>query len=143
MLRNRILMTAIAYTAACLLPCTRASGQIAIDWYTVDGGGQTFSTGGSLELGGTLGQPDAQAVPVMTGGTLELTGGFWPVTQVCTCLGDLNGDSNKDGLDIQLFLNCVLAGGSCSCADVDAMNGLTPSDVPAFVDSLLNGPGCP
>jgi hypothetical protein len=39
-----------------------------LSWWTVDGGGHTFSTGGGYSLGATAGQPDAG---VMTGG------GFW------------------------------------------------------------------
>ena len=46
-----------------------------LSWYTVDCGGAMFTTGGGFELSGTIGQPDAG---VMTGGTFELVGGFWP-----------------------------------------------------------------
>jgi hypothetical protein len=45
-----------------------------LDWWTVDGGGATFSTGGGYSLGGTAGQPDAG---VLTGGGYTLGGGFW------------------------------------------------------------------
>ncbi len=45
-----------------------------LSWYTIDGGGATFSTGGSYSLGGTIGQPDAGS---MGGGTYQLNGGFW------------------------------------------------------------------
>jgi hypothetical protein len=45
-----------------------------IDWYTIDGGGATFSTGGAFELGGTVGQHDAGA---QSGGTFSLASGFW------------------------------------------------------------------
>ncbi len=48
----------------------------AIDWYTVDGGGDMSSTGGDYELSGTIGQPDART-ELMTGGDYTLTGGFW------------------------------------------------------------------
>ena len=44
-----------------------------LDWWTVDGGGDT-STGGSYSLGGTIGQPDAGT---SMGGTYALSGGFW------------------------------------------------------------------
>jgi len=42
--------------------------------WTVDGGGASFSSGGSYELGGTIGQPDAG---LLIGGDYELGGGFW------------------------------------------------------------------
>lgn len=116
---------------------------IELPWYTVDAGGQTFSTGGSFELGGTIGQPDARNAPVMAGGAFELTGGFWPVAQACFCLGDLNHDGNKDGRDIQKFVGCIIAGGDCSCADVDQVNGVTLNDVTTFVGALLAGNSCP
>jgi len=60
-----------------LLPssfCLRAWGQsYSIDWYKIAGGGGT-STGGTYQVSGTIGQPDAGA---MTGGNYSLTGGFW------------------------------------------------------------------
>ena len=46
-----------------------------VDWYTVDGGGEMWTTGGDYELSGTIAQPDAGGA--MTGGDFELTGGFW------------------------------------------------------------------
>lgn len=46
-----------------------------LDWWTVDGGGSTFSTGDGYTLGGTIGQPDAG---VMEGDPYTLQGGFWP-----------------------------------------------------------------
>ncbi len=110
-----------------------------LSWRTTDGGGGT-SAGGGFELEGTIGQHDAGA---MTGGDFELLGGFWPVANVCACLGDMNGDGVKDGLDVQKFADCLIAGGSCSCADVDAINGVTLADVTAFVNGLLAGNDCP
>lgn len=46
----------------------------SIDWYTLDGGGAIFSTGGSYSLGGTIGQADAGS---LGGGSYQLNGGFW------------------------------------------------------------------
>jgi hypothetical protein len=45
-----------------------------LSWFTIDGGGATFSTGGSYSLGGSIGQPDAG---VLNGGSYQLNGGFW------------------------------------------------------------------
>ena len=45
-----------------------------VSWWTVDGGGYTFSEGGGYTLGGTIGQPDAGEV---SGGGYTLGGGFW------------------------------------------------------------------
>jgi len=130
---------------ACVLTTAQAQtgGGFDLSWSTLDGGGQTFSTGGGFELGGTIGQLDAQPSPVMAGGAFTLIGGFWPVAQVCYCLGDMNGDGRKDGGDVQRFVDCVISGGACSCADVDAANGVTISDVGVFVSDLLDGTSCP
>ncbi|HNS50213.1 MAG TPA: hypothetical protein PKO09_03440 [Anaerolineae bacterium] len=46
-----------------------------LSWWTVDGGGASYSTGGGYALGGTAGQPDAG---LMEGGGYSLAGGFWP-----------------------------------------------------------------
>jgi hypothetical protein len=51
-----------------------SSGSYDLSWWTMDGGGATFSTGGSYSLGGTIGQPDAGT---SSGGTYTLEGGFW------------------------------------------------------------------
>ena len=45
-----------------------------LSWWTVDGGGGTFSHGGGYTLGGTAGQPDPG---LLTGGGYALGGGFW------------------------------------------------------------------
>jgi hypothetical protein len=79
----------------------------------------------------------------MSGGTFELTGGFWPVSNICYCLGDMNGDGKRDGRDIRLFVACLLAGGDCTCADVNQANGVDLNDVAIFVTDLLAGQTCP
>jgi hypothetical protein len=52
-----------------------AQGGYDLSWWTVDGGGDTFSQGGSYSLGGTAGQPHAGVL--MDGGSYTLAGGFW------------------------------------------------------------------
>lgn len=47
---------------------------VEVSWSTFDGGGATFSTAGTVKLGGTLGQPDAGT---LSAGSVTLTGGFW------------------------------------------------------------------
>jgi hypothetical protein len=37
----------------------------------------------------------------------------------CTCLADVNGDSDRDARDIQAFVHCLLGSGTeCGCTDV-------------------------
>ena len=45
-----------------------------ITWWTVDGGGATFSENSGYSLGSTIGQPDAA---VWSENGYTLTGGFW------------------------------------------------------------------
>lgn len=59
----------------CFLCATQiCSAQIyAINWHKFAGGGT--STGGTYQVSGTIGQPDAGGP--MSGGSYSLTGGFW------------------------------------------------------------------
>ncbi len=52
----------------------QSGGGYDLTWNTIDGGGETFSTGGGYRLGGTVGQPDAG---LLAGGGYSLLGGFW------------------------------------------------------------------
>jgi hypothetical protein len=66
--------------AALLLLVSATSAATTLDtdydlsWWTVDGGGNTSSTGEGYTLGGTAGQPDAG---VLAGEGYTLAGGFW------------------------------------------------------------------
>ena len=62
------LLLALALTAAVVVD------SYDLSWWTADGGGGTFSSGGSYSLGGTIGQPDAG---LLAGGDYTLGGGFW------------------------------------------------------------------
>ncbi len=79
---NRPLVVRFWAGLVCLLPFLLAPAQswgqaLDITWYTVDGGGATFSTGGTYSLGGTIGQPDASGP--LAGGSFSVIGGFWGV----------------------------------------------------------------
>ena len=73
--------------------------QLDLSWYTVDGGGDMWTTGGDFELSGTIGQSDAN-VTLMTGGDFQLTGGFW----VMYCPGDIDADGDTDHSDLGALL---------------------------------------
>jgi hypothetical protein len=74
----KIILLALALTAL----VSRAQAQTySIDWYTIDGGGGT-STGGTYQVSGTIGQPDAGGP--MTNGQYAVTGGFWALAAVQT-----------------------------------------------------------
>ncbi|MFN0150592.1 MAG: FlgD immunoglobulin-like domain containing protein [bacterium] len=52
----------------------QTGGTYDLSWNTIDGGGATFSTGGTYSLGGTIGQYD---VGTLIGGSYVLSAGFW------------------------------------------------------------------
>ena len=74
-LKFLLILLLAALLLASFLTVKADPGSYDLPWWTVDGGGATFSTGGSYSLGGTIGQPDAG---VSSGDTYTLAGGFWP-----------------------------------------------------------------
>lgn len=52
----------------------QSGGAYSLSWSNPGGGGQVAATGGSYQLGGTIGQPDA---PRISGGSYILNGGVW------------------------------------------------------------------
>lgn len=68
-----------AALTAMLLPAGALAQNYTISWYKVSGGGGA-STGGTYQVSGTIGQPDASGA--MTGGNYSLTGGFWALLAI-------------------------------------------------------------
>jgi hypothetical protein len=113
-----------------------------LDWWTVDGGGATFSTGNSYSLGGSIGQPDAGT---STGGSYTLIGGFWggsadiiPPTVALSVSKSGTGSgtvtSNPAGI------NC---GATCSYSfDNNASVTLTAAPTPGSTFTGWSGSGC-
>jgi hypothetical protein len=62
-----------------LVPLISPAQSYSIDWHKVAGGGGT-STGGTYQVSGTIGQPDASSA--MSGGQYSVTGGFWSLLAV-------------------------------------------------------------
>lgn len=129
-----------------MLPVSANAGTASyeVSWHTTDGGGATSpgaSVGGSYEVAGTIGQPDASAftAPLM-GGTFSLVGGFWPVAlPTCALPGDMDLSTLRNGADIQGFVNCLLGtnGSNCVCADISGNGAVGGEDVTGFVNILL------
>ena len=68
------LVAILLLLAGVALVQAQVGGGYDLTWSTVDGGGDTYSTGGGYTLGGTAGQPDAG---VLSGSGYTLGGGFW------------------------------------------------------------------
>ncbi len=74
--KSKIMVPLLALIAGLALISQQGFTQeptFSLPWFTFDGGGGR-SSGGSLEVVGTVGQPDAG---VMAGGEFSLSGGFW------------------------------------------------------------------
>ncbi|MBU0616797.1 MAG: hypothetical protein KKI02_03695, partial [Planctomycetes bacterium] len=86
---NKRTKLAVGITVLLVAATGVVADDFTLDWWTVDGGGEMFTTGGGdFELSGTIGQPDAG--PVMTGGGFDLTGGFWAgAVEEEFCFGDI------------------------------------------------------
>jgi len=78
--------------------------------------------------------------------THSVTGMAAPATPP-PCQGDANGDSQRDGLDIQAFVNAATGATSGPTAwersDMDFDGRTTTADVPAFIAVLLGTMPCP
>src|SRR5271166_55786 len=77
-------LTILVIAAGLFLPMVAFSQAYSIDWYKIAGGGGT-SAGGTYQVSGTMGQPDAGGP--MTGGSYSLTGGFWSLISVVQTAG--------------------------------------------------------
>jgi hypothetical protein len=67
-----------------LIPALSQAQSYSIDRYEMGGGGGT-STGGTYQVSGTIGQPDAGAA--ISGGQYSVTGGFWSLIAVVQTVG--------------------------------------------------------
>jgi len=68
------LVIATLLTASAHLVHAQSGGGYDLTWYTIDGGGITFSSSGNYQLDSTIGQPDTGA---LNGEGYALLGGFW------------------------------------------------------------------
>ena len=82
-----------------------AGGVITGDWWSIDGGGRSWSECDRFELVGTIGQPDVHAGPHLGGG-FELRGGLWPAIPMHE-RGDIDRDGDVDAQDVDLFGICA------------------------------------
>lgn len=67
-----------------------------------------------------------------------------PATPTCACAGDLTGDLQIDGEDVQRFVGCLTAydPATCQCGEINGVPPQDAADIPAFVARLLSPVGC-
>lgn len=147
MKRNAIL-TASVLLGALLGATTGLADSYDLSWFTVDGGGDMFTTGGGFELSGTIGQADAGAV-ILSGGNFELTGGFWAFVTPPSCAGDLNCDGQVSFGDINAFVlrlsnpsayATTFPGCPNGNGDINGSGAVAFDDINPFVALLSNNP---
>jgi hypothetical protein len=124
--RNPRIGAALAVALLLLAGADAALAQYDLFWWTVDGGGAMFSTGGGFALGGSIGQPDASR-SYMAGGNFTLVGGFWSATATAlpVCKGDMNCDGQIDFADINPFVQYLssFAAWQATYPGCNAVNG--------------------
>lgn len=129
-------------TIAAALPlicAASANAQFNLDWHTIDGGGQMFSTSRAMELGGTIAQHDA--VQSLSGGGFQLVGGFWPVSlavEAPPCPGDLDLDGDVDITDLTQLLSHfgMVAGATPADGDLDGDTDVDISDLATLLSNF-------
>jgi hypothetical protein len=133
---NRESATTFATLAALAIAtfAPAVADDFAIDWWTIDGGGEMWTAGGDFELSGTIGQPDANTI-VMTGGDFELVGGFWAGVEAPFCFGDLDGDNDIDLADLAILLSNygMTSGAIYEDGDLDIDGDVDLSDLAALL----------
>ena len=132
----------VAVSAVLVAAVATPADDLTIDWWTIDGGGEMWTTGGDFELSGTIGQPDAGFA--MTGGDFELAGGFWSgAAEDEFCFGDLNGDGVVNLPDLaQLLGNYgTTSGATYEDGDLDEDGDIDISDLAALLG--VYGTTCP
>jgi hypothetical protein len=142
MIREFLNLTGVAIAMLAFVAPLGAD-EYTLDWYTIDGGGALFASGGEYVLAGTIGQPDAGVT--MTGGGFALFGGFWPAGAGSAepCLGDLDADNDIDLSDLaQLLGHYGTTGGAMyEDGDLDADGDVDLSDLAALLG--VYGTTCP
>lgn len=102
-----------------------------LSWWTVDGGGVTFATGGPYSLGATTGQHDASGA--LGGGTFSLAGGFWAGGVVLLTDVAVTKSDGQTTAIAGLPITYTIAVGN---SGPDTANGAMVTDtVPAAIDS--------
>ena len=141
---NQFLARTMAVALLAALPFGAAWADFDLSWWTVDGGGELWTTGDNFELSGTIGKPDAGTM--MSGGGFTLTGGFL-LAAVPSCLGDCNCDGQIDFDDINALVAALSAPeGACFFPniDIDGSGQIDFDDINPFVAILSGSSGpCP
>ena len=117
-----------------------AWAQVAIDWFTIDGGGGR-SRNGCVVMEGTIGQWDAGG-PISGGGSV-VQSGYWNTTITPPgCPGDLNEDGQRNTQDLVTFLGRYgQPASACGSGDFNGDGAVNTLDLTFFLGRF--GVACP
>ncbi len=115
----------------------QSGGPYDLSWWTIDGGGVTFATGGVYNLGGTIGQPDASNA--LAGGPYSLTGGFWFAPACVPTNGDVDANGCVDDADL---LAVLFAFGQTGARPEDVNCDSVVDDADLLIVLFNFGSGC-
>ncbi len=136
------MLPAIGCIAAAVFSTTAQAQTFDVSWHTIDGGGITVSSGGIFELGGTIGQPDAET---LTGGPFTIIDGFWAafLGSTCNLPGDLDQSGSVDLTDLSTLLANfgTNSGGTYAGGDVDLDGDVDLTDLSTLLAAF--GTSCP
>jgi hypothetical protein len=133
------LATGIGSIVALSAAAAARAQSLDLSWNTIDGGGG-ISTAGSLELIGTIGQPDAGT---LSAGTLQCLGGFLGAPGgPPPCYANCDGSTNLPLLNVNDFI-CFQGRFAAAnpYADCDASGTLNVNDFICFQGRFAAG--CP
>ncbi|MEN8127570.1 MAG: hypothetical protein ABFR90_07160 [Planctomycetota bacterium] len=117
----------------CSALISAAAADYSIQWHTIDGGGGT-SSGGTYQLTGTIGQPDAD---YLDGEQYELLGGFWVGGPLCI----VNLEHFATFASHWLDGPCDEANNWCGGADLNQLDDVDIADLTILASEWLNA--CP
>ena len=137
MLRYLLFLMTMVTISLFAIPLTATAQTFTIVWFTIDGGGGQASDG-SLELTGSIGQPDAGTE--LNGGGFTLTGGFQLPTTAAVLLGDVNLDGVVNLLDVDPFIDRLASGDFQAEGDCNEDGVVNLLDVDPFIAILAGGP---
>jgi hypothetical protein len=118
----------------------------SVDWSKISGGGGT-SAGGTYQVSGTIGQPDASGA--MSGGNYSVTGGFWSLFQVVQTPGaptlyiSHSGNTvtvywqDVSGWSLQTNSNLSVTNGWIGAASPPPTNGTNYLNLPSQTGNLF------
>ena len=126
-------------------PAVSTSPAVTLDlsWLSINGGGISYGSGGTRQIGYSVGQSVAGEG---SGGTRKIGIGFWYSTACASAKGDMNGIGGYTSADAVSMLNCVYLGtGNCDLcfADVNCSGNLTGADAVLELNKVYLGINTP